>query len=149
MLLQGAASQPPAGTSNLASSSAMPGPDSASAAAPHASLVPGVPAIDRSADAPSATATTQLSNNHAGAASQAVSEAGLRNETNLDASVSMRQHNHGPSAQAAPVWLPPKGLNVRDSPASFSKIDNDFGSDSDRPPGVDDDSTMSDAMDRT
>jgi len=47
------------------------------------------------------------------------------------------------------VWLPSKGLNVRDSPASFSKIDNDFGSDSDRPPGVDDESTMSDAMDRT
>ena len=76
-------------------------------------------------------------------------EAGLRNETNLDASASTRQHNHGPFAQAAPVWLPPKGLNVRDSPVSFSKIDNDFGSDSDRPPGVDDESTMCDAMDRT
>ncbi len=108
-----------------------------------------MPVIDPSAHAPSATATTRSSNNQAGAASQAVLEAGPRNETNLDASASMRQHNHGASAQAAPVWLPSKGLNVRDSPASFSKIDNDFGSDSDRPPGVDDESTMSDAMDRT
>ncbi|KAL0044400.1 hypothetical protein WJX82_004103 [Trebouxia sp. C0006] len=114
VLLQAAASQPPAGTSNLASSSAMPGPDAASVAAPHASprLAPRGPVIDPSADALSATATTRTSDNHAGAASQAVLEAGLRNETNLDASTSMRQHNHGPSAQAAPVWLPPKGLKV-------------------------------------
>ena len=145
-MLQGAASQSPAGTSNLATASAVPGPDSASAAAPHSSLAPRMPVIDPSADAPSATATTLLSNNHAGAASQAVLEAGLRNETSLDASAHITQHNHGPSA---PVWLPSKGLNVRDSPASFSKIDNDFGSDSDRPPGVDNESTMSDAMDRT
>ncbi|KAL0035447.1 hypothetical protein WJX77_006587 [Trebouxia sp. C0004] len=147
-LPQGAASQPPGGTSKFASSSAMPRPEPASVAAPHASLAPGMPVIDPSAGALSATATTRSLNNQAGAASQALLEAGLRRETNLDASASMRQQNHGPSAQAAPVWLPSKGLNVRDSPASFSKIDNDFGSDSERPPGVDDESTMSDAMDR-